>query len=98
MLKATDFCHSQHSYGGQGVEGSENGVVTVLQEAEQGLENRIQNLILVLSRELSTDKSFQGGPRATRNAVQLLCRLGRSAEAVDLFLQHREAILQASLR
>ena len=85
-------------YGGQGVEGSENGVVTVLQEAEQGLENRIQNLILVLSRELSTDKSFKGGPWAARNAVQLLCRLGRSAEAVDLFLQHREAILQASLR
>ena len=90
MLKATEFCQSQRGrgHGGEG----ENGGLTVL------LEARIQHLIEVLSRELSPEKSFQGGPKAARNAVQLLCRLGRSAEAVDLFLKHREAILQASLR
>lgn len=33
-----------------------------------------------------------------RSAVQLLCRLGRSSQATDLFLQHREAILVASLK
>ena len=93
VLKATEFCHSSAATSRGGGENS-----LVLQEAWQGLEARIEHLIQVLSRELSTDKSFQGGPRAARNAVQLLCRLGRSAQAVELFLQHREAILQASLR
>ena len=97
MLKATEFCQSQRGGGGHRGEG-ENSGMAVLLEAEQGLEARIQHLIQVLSRELSPEKSFQGGPKAARNAVQLLCRLGRSAEAVDLFLKHREAILQASLR
>ena len=95
MLKATEFCQSQRGHGGEGEKG---GLAFVLLEAEQGLEARIQHLIQVLSRELSPEKSFQGGPKAARSAVQLLCRLGRSAEAVDLFLKHREAILQASLR
>ena len=68
------------------------------QAAALDLEVRTQHLIDVLANELSTQKSFQGGPRAARNAVQLLCRLERSSQAPDLFLQHREAILQASLK
>ena len=69
-----------------------------VREATIDLENRTQNLIQVLASELSTQKSFQGGPRTARNAVKLLCRLGRSSQASDLFLKHREAILQASLK
>ena len=67
-------------------------------EAALDLENRTQHLIQVLASELSTQKSFQGGPRTARNAVKLLCRLGRSSQAADLFLKHRDAILQASLK
>ena len=69
-----------------------------VREATLDLENRTQNLIQVLASELSTQKSFQGGPRTARNAVKLLCRLGRSSQAADLFLKHRDAILQASLK
>jgi len=69
-----------------------------VREATLDLENRTQHLIQVLSSELSTQKSFQGGPRTARNAVKLLCRLGRSSQAADLFLKHRDAILQASLK
>jgi len=71
---------------------------THVREATIDLENRTQHLIQVLASELSTQKSFQGGPRTARNAVKLLCRLGRSSQASDLFLKHREAILQASLK
>ena len=94
VLKATEFCHNTMA----AASSNKGEASLVLQEAWQSLEARIEHLIQVLSRELSTEKSFQGGPRAARNAVQLLCRLGRSAQAVELFLQHREAILQASLR
>ena len=69
-----------------------------VREATLDLEMRTQNLIQVLASELSTQKSFQGGPRTARNAVKLLCRLGRSSQAADLFLKHRDAILQASLK
>lgn len=85
VLQASAFCHSH----------ADSAKVAQL---TTDLEARTQHLIEVLANELSTQKSFQGGPRAARNAVQLLCRLGRSSQATDLFLRHREAILQSSLK
>ena len=35
---------------------------------------------------------------SARNAVQLLCRLGRSTQATDLFLHHRTAIILSALK
>lgn len=85
VVRATDFCAA-------------NCDSAVVREASTRLEAKAQHLIDVLAGELSTDKSVQGGPRAARKAVQLLCRLGRSTQATDLFLQHRAAILQSSLK
>ena len=86
VLRAQEFCRSH---------GQESQTV---QEASIRLQEKIQHLINVLSGELSTEKSFQGGPRAARNAVQLLCRLGRSTQATDLFLHHRTAIIRSAMK
>jgi hypothetical protein len=86
VLKAQEFCQNHASE-------SPN-----VREASVRLQEKIQHLINVLAGELSTEKSFQGGPRAARNAVQLLCRLGRSTQATDLFLHHRTAIILSALK
>ena len=70
----------------------------LVREAGGRLEARTKHLIDVLTEELRSDKSVQGGPRAARRAVQLLVKLGRSTEACDLFLQHRTAILNSALK
>ena len=70
----------------------------LIRAAKNKLENRKKHLLGVLTNELSTEKSVQGGPRSARRAVHLLVRLGRSAEAVDLFLKHRGAILHSALK
>jgi hypothetical protein len=85
VLRASDFCYA-------------NAESALVREASVRLQGRTQHLIDVLASELSTEKSFQGGPRAARCAVQLLCKLGRSTQATDLFLQYRAAILLSSMR
>lgn len=85
VRRGTEFC-SAHSDS------------ALVREAKIRLDVKTKHLIEVLTEELRTDKSVQGGPRAARRAVQLLVKLGRSTKACDLFLQHRGAILNASLK
>ena len=70
----------------------------LVREAAAKLETRKKQLIDVLTKELQTDKSIRGGPRAARRAVHLLIKLDRSTLACDLFLQHRGALLHSALK
>ena len=85
IKKASEFCKA-------------HGDSALVREAGVKLETRKKQLIDVLKKELQTDKSIRGGPRAARRAVHLLIRLDRSTLACDLFLQHRAALLHAALR
>lgn len=85
IKKASEFCKS-------------HGDSALVREAGVKLETRKKQLIDVLTKELQTDKSIRGGPRAARRAVHLLIKLDRSTLACDLFLQHRAALLHSALR
>lgn len=71
-----------------------------VKEMRARIDQRIKLLAEVLMNELkvSPDKSLQGGPRAVRRAVSVLIKLGKSAQACDLFLKHRSAILKYSTK
>ena len=85
IKKATEFC-------------KEHNDSPLVREAGVKLEMRKKQLIDVLTKELQTDKSIRGGPRAARRAVHLLIKLDRSTLACDLFLQHRSALLQSAIK
>jgi hypothetical protein len=70
----------------------------LVREANTRLDDRTKHLIAILAAELATEKSVQAGPKAARRAVQLLAKLGKSAQACELFLKHRKAILSATLK
>ena len=86
IKKASEFCKAH------------NDSALVREAAGFKLETRKKQLIEVLTKELQTDKSIRGGPRAARRAVHLLIRLDRSTLACDLFLQHRAALLHSALK
>lgn len=67
----------------------------VLRDLRARLNHRINQLSLVLKKELeaSPSGSLRGGPRAARRAVGLLIKLGRSAEACILFLENYRQII-----
>jgi len=48
--------------------------------------------------QISPERSIRGGPRAARRAVTQLIRLGRSAQACELFLKNRSTLSKYSLR
>ncbi|XP_062502954.1 exocyst complex component 8-like isoform X2 [Corticium candelabrum] len=76
---------------------SENHAVRDLRSR---IDHRGKQLAEVLVKELrgSPVGSLRGGPRAARRAVGLLIRLGRSAQACDLFLKNRNKVIVHSLQ
>ena len=64
------------------------------------LAGRRQQLTAALMAELRVEagRSLQGGPRATRRALQLLIRLGHAGQACRLFLERRSALLRHELK
>ncbi|XP_060841618.1 exocyst complex component 8 isoform X2 [Rhopalosiphum padi] len=73
---------------------------SIEQEIKTKLENRIQALTLVLTKELqvSPDKSHKGGLRAARRAVRILNQLDKSSQACDLFLKVCSNLLKSQLQ
>lgn len=74
--------------------------VPVVKEFRSRIDNRIKQLTEGLMGELqvSPERSMRGGPRAARRAVTQLIRLGKSAQACDLFLKNRSAIIKYNIR
>ncbi len=82
----------------------------LVREASKKVEGRTAQLITALKGELDVEGAGEGGggvigvggsrggPRAARRAVRLLVKLGRSALACRLFLQHRSAVLVAAVK
>jgi hypothetical protein len=70
-----------------------------LMEYRARIEHRVKTLTDVLVSELrvSPERSLRGGPRAARRAVTQLIKLGKSAQACDLFLKNRAAIIKYNL-
>ncbi|KAL4221236.1 Exocyst complex component 8 [Mactra antiquata] len=66
-----------------------------VKEFRARIDHRIKLLTEGLMSELqvSPERSLRGGPRAARRAVAQLIRLGRSAQACELFLKNRSAII-----
>ncbi len=64
------------------------------------LNHRVNFLSDILMKELETSPSgsLRGGPRAARRAVGLLIKLGRSAEACNLFLENYRQIIQRDMK
>lgn len=60
------------------------------------IDNKISELVDALTAELNiaADRSLQTGPRASRRAVSLLLRLGKSSLAIRLFLDQRTKLLK----
>ncbi|XP_014664486.1 PREDICTED: exocyst complex component 8-like [Priapulus caudatus] len=71
-----------------------------LKEYRLKLDVRLKQLGEVLIQELrvSAGTKLQGGPRAARRAVRHLIRLGKSAQASNLFLKQRSSILRHSMQ
>lgn len=69
-------------------------------EVGEKLVQKERNLVDVLSRELKVtgEKSLQGGPKATRKAITLLNKLGKSSLACDLYLKNRSAVMKEQVR
>ncbi|CAC5395709.1 EXOC8 [Mytilus coruscus] len=74
--------------------------VPVVKEFRSRIDNRIKQLTEGLMGELqvSPERSLRGGPRAARRAVTQLIRLGKSAQACDLFLKNRSAIIKYNIK
>ncbi|CAH1715043.1 exocyst complex component 8 isoform X2 [Aphis gossypii] len=81
-------------------EHGDNISTSIEQEIKTKLENRIQALTLVLTKELqvSPDKSHKGGLRAARRAVRILNQLDKSSQACDLFLKVCSNLLKSQLQ
>ncbi|CAG5136219.1 unnamed protein product, partial [Candidula unifasciata] len=71
-----------------------------LKEFRARIDHRVKQLTDGLMNELqvSPERSLRGGPRAARRAVTQLIRLGKSAQACELFLQNRSAIIKYNIR
>lgn len=71
-----------------------------VKEFRARIDHRIKQLTEGLMSELqvSPERSLRGGPRAARRAVAQLIRLGKSAQACDLFLKNRSAIIKYNIR
>lgn len=71
-----------------------------LKEFRARIDHRVKLLTEGLMSELqvSPERSLRGGPRAARRAVAQLIRLGKSAQACDLFLKNRSAIIKYNIR
>lgn len=71
-----------------------------IKEFRSRIEHRVKQLTEGLMSELqvSPERSLRGGPRAARRAVAQLIRLGKSAQACDLFLKNRSAIIKYNIR
>ncbi|XP_043209469.1 exocyst complex component 8-like [Amphibalanus amphitrite] len=71
-----------------------------VQQLRSQLAGRRQHLTEALMAELRVEagRSLQGGPRATRRALQLLIRLGHAGQACRLFLERRSALLRHELK
>ncbi|KAK9500474.1 hypothetical protein O3M35_001731 [Rhynocoris fuscipes] len=69
----------------------------ILADIKSKIEARTNSLIQVLLNELtvSTDKSLQGGLRATRRSIRLLNQLGKSGQACELYLNVCSNVLKA---
>ena len=70
-----------------------------LRDIKARLNHRINRLSEVLMKELETSPSgsMRGGPRAARRAVGFLIKLGRSAEACDLFLENYRQVIKRDI-
>nr|XP_022342555.1 exocyst complex component 8-like isoform X2 [Crassostrea virginica] len=71
-----------------------------IKEFRSRIDHRVKQLTEGLMSELqvSPERSLRGGPRAARRAVAQLIRLGKSAQACDLFLRNRSAIIKYNIR
>ncbi|KAK7469557.1 hypothetical protein BaRGS_00036405 [Batillaria attramentaria] len=71
-----------------------------LKEFKARIEHRVKQLTDGLMSELqvSPERSLRGGPRAARHAVTQLIRLGKSAQACELFLKNRSAVIRYNIR
>lgn len=71
-----------------------------LKEFKARIDHRVKQLTDGLMSELqvSPERSLRGGPRAARHAVTQLIRLGKSAQACDLFLKNRSAVIRYNIR
>ncbi|KAL8591670.1 hypothetical protein ACOMHN_056786 [Nucella lapillus] len=71
-----------------------------LKEFKARIDHRVKQLMDGLMSELqvSPERSLRGGPRAARHAVTQLIRLGKSAQACDLFLKNRSAVIRYNIR
>lgn len=71
-----------------------------LKEFKARIDHRIKQLTEGLMSELQVtpERSLRGGPRAARRAVAQLIRLGKSAQACELFLNNRSAIIKYNIR
>ncbi|XP_077973786.1 exocyst complex component 8-like [Styela clava] len=69
-------------------------------EVDAKLSARTSQLVSVLTKELQTapDRSHRGGPRAARNPVLLLIKLGESTKACQLFLHNRSSAVSYALK
>ncbi|KAK3105314.1 hypothetical protein FSP39_022322 [Pinctada imbricata] len=74
--------------------------VPAVKEFKARIDHRVKQLTEGLMSELqvSPERSLRGGPRAARRAVAQLIRLGKSAQACDLFLKNRSAIIKYNIR
>ncbi|XP_046562976.1 LOW QUALITY PROTEIN: exocyst complex component 8-like [Haliotis rubra] len=71
-----------------------------VKEFRARIDHRVKQLTEGLMSELqvSPERSLRGGPRAARRAVTQLIRLGKSAQACELFLKNRSAIIKYNIR
>lgn len=71
-----------------------------IKEFRARIDHRVKLLTEGLMSELqvSPERSLRGGPRAARRAVAQMIRLGKSAQACDLFLKNRSAIIKYNIR
>ncbi|CAI9734539.1 Hypothetical predicted protein [Octopus vulgaris] len=71
-----------------------------VKEFKARIDHRIKQLTEGLMSELQVtpERSLRGGPRAARRAVTQLIRLGKSAQACELFLNNRSAIIKYNIR
>ncbi|XP_033764369.1 exocyst complex component 8-like [Pecten maximus] len=74
--------------------------VPAVKEFRARIDHRVKQLTEGLMGELqvSPERSLRGGPRAARRAVMQLIRLGKSAQACDLFLKNRSSIIKYNIR
>lgn len=93
-----DASNHFYAYYGPSKQSTSNGGggQPVIADLRARIDAKTAELVDVLSAELNVapDRSLQTGPRASRRAVALLVRLGKSALAIRLFLDQRSKLLK----